>query len=127
MKSSNELRLYGKHREPQSGIVKVMPVPKNKIIQKLKIPQENGIIISKIQENSPAQFSGLKSGTKVISANGNIYLEGDIILSVDNIIFNSHKDLVPYIQSRFYGDTIDFKIFRNGKTERIPLKLEDIK
>ena len=125
IKSANELKLYGRKREPFSGITKITQLTKKFMIEKLNLPNDTCYVIEKIKNNSPANNAGLRKGIG-LSKNGYSFgLQGDIIVSIDGLTFDSEKELFYYINSKFIEDIINLRLIRNGIQEMItiPVKL----
>jgi serine protease Do len=69
----------------------------------------NGALVAGVQHNSPAFFSGLKSG--------------DVIVAVDNKYIDNYKDVFKIIGFSSPNDTVLFKILRNKIETDIEVKL----
>jgi len=69
-----------------------------------------GIIVSDVAVNSPAEKSGLKVG--------------DIILEANTTRVNSEQDLLGVLVDARAGDTLKMKVYRDKKTIDVSLKLE---
>jgi len=73
------------------------------------IEEREGVIVVKVFKDSPAQKSGLK--------------EGDLILSFDNKKVKTTRDLVRMVSSTDVGKKVVLKILRNGKEEKLTVKI----
>lgn len=69
-----------------------------------------GIIVSDVSANSPAEKSGLKVG--------------DIVLEANGTKLNSEQDLVAILVDARAGDVVKLKVYRDRKTVDLSLKLE---
>lgn len=125
IKSMNELKLYGRKREPYSGIKKVVPLKRKFMVEKLQLPHEHCYVIEKIKNNSPASNAGIRKGIGLLKTGYAYSLQGDIIVMIDNLVFETTDELFYYINSKFTGDTITFGLIRSGITNivELPLKL----
>jgi len=68
-----------------------------------------GIIISKVMPNSPAEKAGL--------------VEGDIIQKIDGKRFSDSKEVQSYIRSKKIGDNINAQILRDGNIFGAKIKI----
>ena len=125
IKSAGEIKLYGTKRTPYSGILKITPLKKKFMIEKLHLPNDKCYLIEKIKNNSPANNAGLRKGIGLTKNGYSFGLQGDIIVSIDGLIFDNVKELFYYINSKFIGDIINLQLIRNGILEKIniPVKL----
>ena len=109
---TEELKLYGKvERNFQTGI-SVQPVDKY-IKQYLRLPSNNGVIITDIEKKS----SGEKAGLKI----------GDIILQVEEKPVNSRTEILTIISESLKktGDYITFSIWRDGRQINVKILLSE--
>ncbi len=80
------------------------------------LPVREGLLVYQLVPNGAAQRAGLRA----ISADGNI---GDIILSVDGQKTNDMDALYRLLDKKQVGDTVQVEIYRDGRTQNVPLKL----
>ena len=107
-----ELKRFGKvERNFQTGI-SVQPVDRF-IKQYLRLPSNNGVIITDIEINS----SGYNADLKI----------GDIILRVENKIVNNRTEILRIISESLKktGDYIQLTIWRDGKEMDIKILLSE--
>lgn len=125
IKAMNELKLYGRKREPYSGIKKIVPLKRKFMVEKLQLPNEYCYVIEKIKNNSPASNAGFRKGIGLLKTGYTYGLQGDIIVTIDNLVFETADELFYYINSKFTGDIITFGLFRSGMKNivKLPLKL----
>ncbi len=64
------------------------------------LPDEQGVLIAEVQQNSPANFAVLK---------------GDIIVLLDGKQIQDKAQLSSFIQSKNVGDKVVVRIIRYGK------------
>lgn len=74
------------------------------------LTQVQGVIVSDIYRNSPAEKAGLKVG--------------DIVLEVNGEKINSEEELFSLLTDARAGDILKLKIYRDKKITEVPLKLE---
>ncbi len=109
---SEELKLHGKVERQFTTGVSVQPV--DKYIQKyLRLPTDNGVIITDIERHSSGEDAGLQIG--------------DIILKVDGMMVNSRADILKVIGEELHktGDHIVVTVLRDGETIKIQLLLAE--
>jgi S1-C subfamily serine protease len=68
----------------------------------------------------PADTAGLRGLSR--DASGRLVL-GDIILSVGDTPVGSLDDLYRALEDRKVGENVEVDVFRNGKTEKVSIKL----
>jgi S1-C subfamily serine protease len=73
------------------------------------LPVDHGVLVTKVSKASPAETSGM--------------LEGDIILSLDNVEIHSIEDLVGQIHKRRVGDAVRVFALRNSREHYFDLRL----
>ncbi len=71
--------------------------------------EDEGVVISGLLPNSPAQRSGLR--------------EGDIILEVDNMKTEQMSEVVDYVSTRKAGDEVELLVLRGEDERRFSVKL----
>ncbi|MDQ3129226.1 MAG: trypsin-like peptidase domain-containing protein [Acidobacteriota bacterium] len=81
-----------------------------------RLPVQQGLVIYQLVPNGSAQRAGLRG----ISADGNL---GDIILAVDGQKMNDLDTLYRLLDKKQIGDTVQVEIYRDGRTQSVPLKL----
>ena len=79
------------------------------IEQGLKLPSDNGALISDIAPGSPAEKGGLK--------------RGDVIVAVNSMKVMDEDDLPKYVANLSPGTKADFQIIRDGKYKNFGIKL----
>ena len=80
------------------------------IAKAYNLKSTNGVIITQVQKNSPADKAGL--------------LVYDIILSIDKIKVNNEGTLIGVLQEYRPGDEINVNILRDDKNLTLKMKLE---
>jgi len=78
----------------------------------LGLERARGVIISDVQDNSPAKEAGL--------------MEEDIILEVDGQTITSDRQFRNYIASRTPGTRVNLRIQRNGSTQNVRVTLGEL-
>jgi S1-C subfamily serine protease len=106
-KITEDLIKYGKVIRPWLGIYGVDLTPQ--ISSYYNLPVQEGVIIVKVIQGSPAELSGIE--------------EGDIILSIDRTPIKNMIELQKIIQNKKVGEEITIRIIRNYKTYDIKVEL----
>ena len=86
-----------------SGIGATIATLNADLAEKLEIEAEEGIVIFRVVDDSPADDAGLQSG--------------DVIVSVDGNTVDSISDVVEVVRDAEVGDTITFVVDRDGESE----------
>lgn len=81
-----------------------------RVARYFSMSQVQGVIVSDIYRNSPAEKAGLKVG--------------DIVLEINGEKINSEEELFALLTDARTGDILKLKIYRDKKISEIPLKLE---
>ena len=90
----------------------------------LNLPTRGGLLIQTIQPNSSAEAAGLGAARGlVIVGNTQIGVGGDFILAADGQPVQREDSVVRILAKKRVGDTLDLTIFRDGRTQHIPVKL----
>ena len=90
----------------------------------LNLPTRGGLLIQTIQANSSAAAAGLRAATGlVIVGNTQIGIGGDFILAADGQPVQREDSVVRLLAKKRVGDTLDVTIFRDGRTQHVPVKL----
>jgi len=107
---TTDILTEGTGKRPWLGVVGLTLT--DEIARYYSLPVGHGVIVTKVAEGSPAEFTGMT--------------EGDIILEVDNLETRSIEDLVREIRKRKVGDKIRVFALRNGREHFFELKLSGI-
>jgi serine protease Do len=106
----NQLITHGKVVRGYLGVI-IEPVT-SELIEKHKLKIEDGVLVSKILENSPAEKGGLKTG--------------DIILEFNGSKVKDIKELQHVTAETNPGEKVDVKIFRNDREEIIKIEVAEL-
>ena len=105
-----DLMMYGKVNRGWLGAY-IQPVTKE-VAEAYGLDSPRGALISDIMPNSPAQKAGLR--------------RGDIVTKVGKKRVESSQDLVFLVRSHLAGDRVDMEVFRDGKSEILPVRLDPL-
>jgi serine protease Do len=78
----------------------------------LDLKSTKGVLISKVQENSPAAKAGIK--------------EEDVVLAFNGKALDNASELSTWVASGSPGQKIDLKILRDGKDKNIEVELGEL-
>ncbi|MEM2999436.1 MAG: trypsin-like peptidase domain-containing protein [Candidatus Bathyarchaeia archaeon] len=102
--------IQGIARRPWLGIIGLSIT--KEISRYYSLPVEQGVLVTKIADNGPAENAGM--------------VDGDIILEIDGVETPRIEDLVKEIHKRKVGDKVKIVALRNGKEHFFELKLSEI-
>ena len=104
--------------------VSVLPVSGD-LAEMLNLPSEGGLLIQRIERNSPAQQYGLKGPTRrVIISNYPVGIGGDLIVAIDGQPVDGNDSLTKAMSRKRGGDSMDLTVYRNGRKEQVKVKLD---
>ncbi len=114
----------GQYEHPWIGISAVDIDPD--IAEALDLNITKGTIVVDVVADSPAEVAGIQVGTETATIGGRTFtVGGDVIVGVDDITVRKLTDMVVYIErTKNPGDTVTFKIIRNGELINLNLTLE---
>jgi len=86
----------------------------------LNVPQEAGLLIQRVANDSPGYKLGLRPGTIPIQIGGaKLFIGGDIVLEVQGMSVSTDIEEACEIRDTMgglkQGDRVEFKVLRNGK------------
>jgi serine protease Do len=82
------------------------------LAQPFGLDRPRGALVSAVEEGSPAQRAGLKTG--------------DVILAVDGQPINQSNELSSYITRRKPGDEVTLTIWRNRKEQQLKVRVDEL-
>ena len=118
----DEFQKHGHISRPTLGIKTVYVA--GDLAEMLNLPAKGGLLIQDVERGSPAEEAGLRGPERaVIVGNYQLGVGGDLIVAVDGETVENN-DLLPRIMARKRGgDTMEFTVFRNGRNQRVPVRL----
>jgi len=94
------------------------------VATELGLPAEGGLLIQQVERNSPASEAELRGpGRMAIVGNYRVGIGGDLITAVDGQPVESTDSLQRILNRKRVGDSINLTIYRNGRTQRVSVKL----
>lgn len=96
------------------------------LAQHFSLPTRQGVLITEVLSNSPADKGGLRGGTQTGEYAGlNVPYNGDIIVAINGKKVLDSDELVSFLElSTSVGDKVTLSILRDGKQEEIQITLE---
>ena len=122
-RSLRELREHGRVRYGYLGVTSQVLYPQ--LARRLDLPVEAGALIVQVQNDSPADDAGLRSGGRKIEFQGvpDIPSDGDVIVAVDDRKLTRRDDLADVISARSAGDEVELEVIRDGDRRTVKVKL----
>lgn len=119
----DDLIKYGIVQRPYMGIG-TFPVGAT-LAKYADLSVTEGLIVQYVLPGSPGEKAGLKAGTKAVAFRQyRIYIDGDIITSLNGEKMNNPLEFQKRIRKMKIGDKAVLEIVRNGKQMRIEVTLE---
>lgn len=109
-----QLLQYGEVRRPKLGAS--LPSVEDLKQRGYRLPVDQGLLVYQLVQGGSAERAGMHG----ITTDGNI---GDIILSAEGQKLNNLDDLYRLLDKKQIGDTVNFEVFRGGRTVTVPVKL----
>jgi serine protease Do len=85
----------------------------DRLAQQLGLSEAEGLVVTSIESDSPAETSGL--------------LPRDVIVSIDGEAVASNEDVRDQLVDRRAGDTIRLGVVRRGRALDVPLRLAEVR
>lgn len=113
-----QLIQFGEVRRPKLGatLYKVEQL----VEQGIKMPVGKGLLIRSVAPGGSAAGAGLRGLSQ--DASGEVVL-GDIVTSIDGTVVTDLDDLYKLLDKKQIGDTVQVEIYRNNKSQTVPVKL----
>jgi putative serine protease PepD len=109
-----QLLQYGEVRRPKLGAS--LPSVSDLVERGYRMPVQQGLLVAQVQSGGSAERAGLKG----LTSDGAL---GDILISADGQKLNDLDDLYRLLDKKNIGDTMNFEVYRAGKTMTVPVKL----
>jgi len=119
-----ELINRGYIARPYLGIAGHEIVPA--LVQALRLPVKEGIMVVEVTPGSPAQRAGIRGGDRTVQV-GNMIVRvgGDIITEVDQVKVRTFEELSDFIDAKQPGDTVALTFNRQGKLNVVEVRLRE--
>jgi putative serine protease PepD len=108
-----QLIQYGSVSRPKLGAS--LPSVEDLAERGYRMPVQQGLLVYQMVPGGSAERAGLKQTDDGIL--------GDILLSAEGQKLNDMDDLYRLLDKKQFGDTVNFEVYRDGKTVTVPVKL----
>jgi len=105
---------FGEVRRPKIGAQ--LPSIADLKARGYRVPVESGLLVAQAIPGGSAERAGLRG----LSNDGRI---GDILISAEGQKLNDLDDLYRLLDKKQIGETVDFEVYRGGRTVTVPIKL----
>ena len=94
------------------------------LAETFNLPVDQGVLVMRVHDDSPAERAGLKGGTTNVVVDGESYLlGGDIIMKAEDEEIESADELGNIVASKDPGEEVELEIRREGETQTITVTL----
>ncbi|MCS6840583.1 MAG: trypsin-like peptidase domain-containing protein [Roseiflexus sp.] len=95
------------------------------LAESLNLPARQGVLITEVVPNSPAERAGLRGGTRRVVVGGReLPVGGDIIIAINGQPVRDSDELVSYLElETSVGDTVVVTVQRGDRQEQISMTL----
>ena len=117
-----ELQQHGNISRPALGIRTVYIA--GDLAGMLDLPPQGGLLIQSVERGSAAEGAGLRGPSRVVIVGGfQLGIGGDLILAADGQNIEDNNTLPTLLNRKRGGDTLELRIYRNGQTQKVQVKL----
>ena len=109
-----QLLQFGEVRRPKLGAY--LPSVSDLARRGYRMPVQEGLLVAQVQSGGSAERAGLKG----LTSDGTL---GDILISADGQKLSDLDDLYRLLDKKNIGDTVNFEVYRNGRTVSVPVKM----
>jgi S1-C subfamily serine protease len=124
-RSMRQLLADGRVSYPYVGITSDDLTPS--IARRLGQPVRRGALVSRVLRDGPAAKAGLKGGNRRIEVHGRVVTRGgDVIVAIGGRPVTNKDDVARLLIRRYEaGDSVTFTIVRDGRRQKLPVKLAE--
>jgi S1-C subfamily serine protease len=118
----DEYQARGQITRPWFGVKTVLV--QGDLAQALDLPAEGGLLIQEVENGSAAEEAGIRGPRRVVIV-GNVELGigGDLIVAIDGKPVTRDDDLQRTMNHKRAGENMQLTIYRNGRTQKVAVKL----
>jgi S1-C subfamily serine protease len=90
----------------------------------LRLPPDGGLLIQRVVPGTAADHAGLRGPRQmVVVGNYRLGVGGDLIIAIDSRPVEGNDSLQRALNRKRAGDTLELSIFRDGRTQRVTVRL----
>jgi 2-alkenal reductase len=94
------------------------------LVQAMDLDVQQGLLVTMVQNDSPADVAGLRGGTSTANIEGSeVRIGGDVIVEVDGIPVTGVEQIRSILETSRVGDTVNLTVLRGNDTLRISVVL----
>ena len=118
----DEFATRGRIARPVLGISSVRV--QGDLAQALGLPSEGGLLIQRVERGSAAEEAGIRGPRRVvIVGNYELGVGGDLIVAIDGKPIQSDDSIQRSMNRKRAGDTMELTVYRDGRTQKIQVRL----
>jgi S1-C subfamily serine protease len=117
-----EFQQHGHISRPSLGIRTVYVA--GDLAGMLDLPSQGGLLVQTVERGSAAEAAGLRGPSRLVVVGGfQLGIGGDLILAADGQNIEDNNTLPTLLNRKRGGDMLEVTIYRNGKTQKVQVKL----
>jgi S1-C subfamily serine protease len=117
-----EFQQHGHISRPSLGIRTVYVA--GDLAGMLEMPSQGGLLIQTVERGSAAEAAGLRGPSRMVIVGGfQLGIGGDLILAADGQDIEDNNTLPTLLNRKRGGDMLELRIYRNGQTQKVQIKL----
>ena len=122
-RSLRALRTKGRVEYGYLGVTSQPLYPQ--LARRLDLPARTGALIVKVEDGSPADRAGLRTGGREIEFQGqkDIPADGDVVVAVDGRRITRAVDLADLVSAHDAGDRVKLALIRDGRRRSLTVRL----
>jgi S1-C subfamily serine protease len=118
----DQYQATGKISRPYLGVETVYVA--GDLAEMLRLPASGGLLIQRVERGSTAEGAGLRAPNQVVIVGSyRIGVGGDLIVAADGQPIDDRDTLTRLLTKKHGGDPIDLTVYRDGRNERVRVKL----
>jgi 2-alkenal reductase len=118
----DDLIATGEHKSAYLGVSMLNVTPQ--FASSYDLPVTQGVLLSDVVADGPADQAGLKVGGKVVDFGGvPLAVDSDIVVAFNGETVRSSDDLIAFINDSRVGDTVTLTVQRDGKQTDVKVTL----
>ncbi|HTS60946.1 MAG TPA: trypsin-like peptidase domain-containing protein [Candidatus Acidoferrales bacterium] len=118
----DQYQASGKISRPYLGVQTIYVA--GDLADMLRLPVSGGLLIQSVERGSAADAAGLRGPNQVvIVGNYRLGVGGDLIVAADGQAIDDKETLTRLLTRKHGGDAIELTIIRNGRNEKVKVKL----